>query len=181
MNEWVTDYQGFVNVGGRNLWMTFETGVATSWVMSVACFNDGCKRTPLFAGMFIPIIPPMIQIVDLLERGFLQIGTMLGLLGHSMISFAGAFCFGCPIAMAILEDPLSQTISEMSFNHSGAIGLGFWEDNQPQWLNPMDPALSMIKFMMCGNICAYTLLITLSVVLHITDPFLKVARLVWNS
>ena len=34
-NEYVSDYQAYVMVGGGNMWMTLESGVATSWVRSV--------------------------------------------------------------------------------------------------------------------------------------------------
>ena len=45
--EMVGEYQAFASVGGKKLWMTLETGVATTWVMSAACFTLGCKKTPL--------------------------------------------------------------------------------------------------------------------------------------
>ena len=46
----------------------------------------------------------------------------------------------------------AMVIGEMSFNHSGSIGFGFWEDNLPSFLNVKDPALDILKFQMCGNI-----------------------------
>ena len=47
---------------------------------------------------------------------------------------------------------LGDIIGEMSFNHSGAVGLGFWTDNMPNWLVPKDPALDVLKYMSTGVI-----------------------------
>lgn len=32
-------------------------------------------------GLFIPTIPPMFVVIDLLERGLMQIGSMMGCVG----------------------------------------------------------------------------------------------------
>lgn len=59
----------------------------------------------------------------------------------------------------------------MSYNHTGAIGFAYWEENWPvsdvpdllpafstgssltqNWLNIRDPMLSVLDFMRCGNI-----------------------------
>jgi hypothetical protein len=38
------------------------------------------------------------------------------------------------------------------FNHTGSVGLGFWEDNEPTHTVIKDLALEIMRFMMCGNI-----------------------------
>lgn len=52
--EYISDFQANVNIGGKKLWVTLDTGLAVTWVMSAACFMDGCKKVPMFGGMFIP-------------------------------------------------------------------------------------------------------------------------------
>lgn len=44
-NEMVSDYQSYVSVGGAPMWMNLDTGTSCSWVMSKACFLDGCLET----------------------------------------------------------------------------------------------------------------------------------------
>jgi hypothetical protein len=122
MKKQVSDYQAFVNVGGNNLWMNLDTGTSTSWVMTVACFTETCKETKLFSGVWWPAFPPLPTIIDLLQRGFFQIGAMLGLLGHSPTNLAGSFVLGCPMIIGFLD--LGDVIGGMSYNHTGAIGLG---------------------------------------------------------
>lgn len=148
--ESVSEYQAYVVVGGAPLWMTLETGVATTWVMSAACFHMGCTKVPLFMGMFIPIVPPALVPIDQFEGGMAKEGVMSGFLGHSFVNLAGVPIVGAPIAMAILDKGFK--IGEMSFNHTGAVGLGFWEDNMPNWIAMKDPALMVLTFMRCGNI-----------------------------
>jgi hypothetical protein len=83
--EMVSDYNAYVLVGGSKLWMNFDTMTATTWVMSAACFTEGCKKTPLFAGMFIPIIPAALLPLDLFQRGIAQEGGIKMILGHSVV------------------------------------------------------------------------------------------------
>ena len=92
--------------------------------MSKACFLDGCLEAELFAGMFIPAIPPMFVVIDLLERGLMQIGSMMGFLGHTMMTVAGSSIMGAPVAMGIID---IGNIGPMSYNHSGAVGFAHWE------------------------------------------------------
>jgi len=134
--EMVSDYQAFVSVGGRKLWMNLDTGTACSWAMSAACFMEGCLDVQLFLGAFIPTIPPQFVIIDLLERGFMQIGSMAGFLGHTMMRLAGTFVMGAPLAMGILD---IGNIGETTYNHSGNIGFGYWEEAWANWLLPRDP------------------------------------------
>ena len=67
--DMVSDFQAFCKIGGSELWMTLETGVGTTWVMSKACFTEGCKKTELFSGAFLPAMPPQFVPIDLFERG----------------------------------------------------------------------------------------------------------------
>ena len=149
-DDWVSDYQAFVVVGGLKMWMTLDTAVATTWVISKICFMQNCIEDRLFVGAFIPSIPPSFVVLDLFERGLLQLGAIFGLLGHTYVNLAGSHVIGCPIAMGILD--LGQIVGPDGFNHTGSIGLGFWEDNLPNWIMFMDPALSLITFLKCGNI-----------------------------
>ena len=133
------------------MWLTLETGVATTWVVSMACYamTPGCKKTKLFSGMFIPFIPPAPVVVDLFSRGLLGLGAIIGVLGHSLVVLGSTPIVGAPIALGMVDMGI---LGSDSFNHTGAIGLGFWEENWPNWLVPMDPALSCYQFMMTGNI-----------------------------
>eukprot|EP00939_MAST-03C_sp_MAST-3C-sp1_P002137 g2137.t1 len=149
-NEYVSDYQAYVMVGGGTMWMTLETGVATSWVMSMACFTQGCKKTKTYIGMFLPAMPPLFTPIDMFERGLLQLGAMFGMMGHTMMSVAGFFSFGTPFVMGLLD--FGDIIGESSYNHTGAIGLAFWEDNMAHYLTVMDPMSDLITFMKTGNI-----------------------------
>ncbi len=149
--DMVSEYQVMASVGGKQLWMQLETMTATTWVVSAACFTPGCQATPLFGGMFIPFIPPAFVKQDMLRAGLTQMGAIFGFLGHSFVDLAGQNVIGAPIMMGIID--LGMVLGGgMSYNHSGAIGLGFWEDNLPNWFIPKDPGLDIIKFMMCGNI-----------------------------
>ena len=136
-------------IGGKNLWVTLDTGLAVSWVMSAACFMDGCKKVPLFGGMFIPQMPPVVAPVDLLEAGIFQIMSVIGIGGHSLISIAGKFVLGAPIHMGILD--LGQ-VGHMGFNHTGKVGLAYWEETWPWDLQIIDPMLAMFDFMRCGSV-----------------------------
>ena len=149
-DDWVSDYQAFVIVGGLEMWMTLDTAVATTWVVSRACFMQNCLEDRLFLGAFIPSIPPNFVVIDLFERGLLQLGSIFGLLGHTYVNLAGSHVIGCPIALGIID--LGQIVGPDGFNHTGSIGLGFWEDNLPNWITFMDPALSLLTFLKCGNI-----------------------------
>ena len=150
-DDWVSEYQSEVVVGGGKMWMTLESGVATTWVVSMACYamTGGCKETKLFAGMFIPFIPPGMVQIDMFSRGLLGLGAISGILGHSLVVLGSSAIVGAPIAMGILDMGI---LGSDSFNHTGAIGLGFWEENMPDWLTQKDPALSVGQFMMTGNI-----------------------------
>ncbi len=132
------------------MWMTLDSSVATTWVISRICFMQNCLEDRLFVGAFIPVIPPQFVVVDLFERGLLQLGAIFGLLGHTYVNLAGQASIGCPIAMGILD--IGQIVGPDGFNHTGSIGLGFWEDNLPNWITFMDPALSILTFLKCGNI-----------------------------
>ena len=149
--DMVSEYQVLASVGGKELWMQLETMTGTTHVMSGACFTPGCQETPLFGGLFIPFIPPAFVKNDLLRAGLTQMGAVYGFLGHSMVDLAGQNVFGAPIMMGIIDMGFI-TGGALSYNHTGAIGLGFWEDNMPNWFVPKDPGLDIITFMMCGNI-----------------------------
>ena len=149
-NEYVSHYQAYVMVGGGMMWMTLETGVATSWVMSAACFTESCKKVKTYMGMMMQAMPPLFTPIDMFERGLLQIGALFGMLGHTMMSVAGFFSFGTPFVMGLLD--MGDIIGENSYNHTGAVGLAFWEDNMISWLNVMDPMSDLCTFMKTGNI-----------------------------
>ena len=149
-DDWVSDYQAFVVVGGLTMWMTLDSAVATTWVVSKICFMPNCLEARTFVGAFIPSIPPSFVVLDLFERGLLQIGAIFGLLGHTYVNLAGTHVIGCPLAMGILD--IGNIVGPSGFNHTGSIGLGFWEDNLPNWILFMDPALSLLTFLKCGNI-----------------------------
>ena len=51
----------------------------------------------------------------------------------------GFFSFGTPFVMGLLD--MGDIIGENSYNHTGAVGLAFWEDNMISWLNVMDPTV----------------------------------------
>jgi hypothetical protein len=146
-NDMVSDYNAFIKVGGNKLWMTIDSSTSTSWVMSMACFTDGCQQVKIFAGAFIPAIPPGPVPIDLLEAGIFQILSMIGLNGHTLVS-GGTSVMGAPVIVGILD---LGTINPMSFNHSGTIGLAYWEDNWPWQLLILDPMLSIMDFQRCGN------------------------------
>eukprot|EP00941_MAST-03F_sp_MAST-3F-sp1_P001761 g1761.t1 len=148
--EFQSDYQAYINVGGMTMWMNLETGVGCSWVVSMVCFSLGCSQTKLFIGAFIPKIPPMFAIIDMFERGLIFEGTLMGFLGHTFMSIAGVPMIGAPIAMALFD--LGQTLGENSFNHTGSVGLGFWEDNMINWLIINDPSMDVLTFMRVGNV-----------------------------
>lgn len=107
-------------MGGAPLWMTLETGVATTWAMSGACFHKGCLSMPLFAGMFIPMVPPKMVIIDQFERGLAKDGVLQGILGHSIVILGGLPIVMCPIAMGIMDK--GTVHGEMSFNHCACRG-----------------------------------------------------------
>ena len=60
------------------------------------------------------------------------------------MDLAGNYVLGCPIAMGIIDK--AEVIGEMSYNHTGAIGLGFWEDNLAPWLQVRDRTESYTKY-----------------------------------
>ena len=49
-----------------------------------------------------------------------------------MVDLAGQNVLGAPIMMGIMDMGMI-TGGALSTNHTGAIGLGFWEDNMPTW------------------------------------------------
>jgi hypothetical protein len=63
--------------------------------------------------------------------------------------FGGKFILGAPIEMGILD---LGNIGPETYNHTGAIGFAFWEENWPQLLTPRDPALSVLDFLRCGSV-----------------------------
>jgi len=144
----VSDYNAFVKVGGNKLWMTIDTSTSTTWVMSMACFTKGCAKVKMFAGGFIPALPPGPFPIDLLEGGIFQILSMVGINGHTMVN-AGASVVGAPFMFGILD---LGTINPMSFNHTGTVGLAYWEENWPWQLLIIDPMLSLLDFQRCGSI-----------------------------
>ncbi|KAA0156600.1 hypothetical protein FNF29_00711 [Cafeteria roenbergensis] len=146
-NEMVSDYNAMVSVGGSKLWMTIDTSTSTTWVMSMACFTVGCSKVKIYAGAFIPALPPGPFPIDLLEAGLFQILSMVGINGHTMVN-AGASVMGAPFMFGILD---LGTINPMAFNHSGTVGLAYWEDNWPWQMVIMDPMLSVLDFQRCGN------------------------------
>jgi hypothetical protein len=116
----VSDYNAFAKVGGAKLWMTIDTSTSTSWVMSMACFMLGCQKVEIFAGGFLPALPPGPFPIDLLEAGIFQILSMVGMNGHTMTN-AGSSIMGTPVMIGILD---LGHINPNVFNHSGTIGLG---------------------------------------------------------
>lgn len=82
----VSDYNAMVSVGGSKLWMTIDTSTSTTWVMSMACFTVGCSKVKIYAGAFIPALPPGPFPIDLLEAGLFQILSMVGINGHTMVN-----------------------------------------------------------------------------------------------
>ena len=70
------------------------------------------------------------------------------------------FSFGAPIALSMIDpdgflgpgDAGAMPSGMGTFNHSGAVGFGFWEENLPKWIQLKDPALAVIDFLKCGNI-----------------------------
>ena len=148
-NEHVSDYNANVKIGGSNMWMQLDTSTATTWVMSMACFTVGCAKVKMYSGMYIPAMPPMPAPIDLLEGGIFQILSMVGLDGHTMVDLGGVSSMGAPFQMGILD---LGTISPMSFNHTGRVGLAYWEENWPWQLLIIDPMLSVLDFMRCGSI-----------------------------
>ena len=60
------------------------------------------------------------------------------------MDLAGNYVLGCPIAMGIIDK--AEVIGEMSYNHTGAIGLGFWEDNLAPWLQVRGRTESYTKY-----------------------------------
>ena len=149
--EMTTDYQALGSVGGKKLWLTYDTMVSTSWVMTALCFLPGCFATPLFMGFWIPMFPMAMFVIDLFDRGLVMEGGLQGMVGHSLVQVGGQTILGAPLAIGLI-DMASMVIGEQSFNHSGSIGFGFWEDNLPMFLPVKDPALDILKFQMCGNI-----------------------------
>ena len=71
------------------------------------------------------------------------------MLGHTSVDLAGTMLSNAPVAMGIIDT--GDYIGEMSFNHTGALGLGFWEDNMPNWFLLIDPSLSLMAWQSCGN------------------------------
>ena len=82
----VSDYNAMVSVGGSKLWMTIDTSTSTTWVMSMACFTVGCSKVKIYAGAFIPALPPGPFPIVLLEAGLFQILSMVGINGHTMVN-----------------------------------------------------------------------------------------------
>lgn len=125
-------------MGGAPLWMTLETGVATTWAMSGACFHKGCLSMPLFAGMFIPMVPPKMVVIDQFERGLMKDGVLQGILGHSIVILGGLPIVMCPIAMGIMDK--GTVHGEMSFNHCACRGRvakarrGLWVEAAARWV-----------------------------------------------
>lgn len=89
--------------------------------------------------------------IDMFDRGLVMEGGMMGMVGHSLVQVGGQTILGAPLSVGLV-DMAAMVIGEMSFNHSGSIGFGYWEDNLPSFLNVKDPALDVLKFQMCGNI-----------------------------
>eukprot|EP00948_MAST-09A_sp_MAST-9A-sp1_P001965 g1965.t1 len=148
--DMTAEYQSEVHVGGKKLWMTIDTSQATTWVMTMACFTPGCQSVPLFLGFFIPFLPPKYVWIDMFQRGLTMMGTIPGFLGYSSVKLGGKTVIGAPIATGLMD--MAMVMGEMSFNHSGAVGLGMWTENMPNWLDFRNPALDLLQFMMCGNV-----------------------------
>lgn len=138
--QMVSDYNAFAKVGGAKLWMTIDTSTSTSWVMSMACFMLGCQKVEIFAGGFLPALPPGPFPIDLLEAGIFQILSMVGMNGHTMTN-AGSSIMGTPVMIGILD---LGHINPNVFNHSGTLGLGELVPNgDDSLLVPLSQAVSI--------------------------------------
>ena len=67
------------------------------------------------------------------------------------MDLAGNYVLGCPIAMGIIDK--AEVIGEMSYNHTGAIGLGFWEDNLAPWLQVRERTEKRYTNILIGVTC----------------------------
>ncbi|KAA0154005.1 hypothetical protein FNF29_02628 [Cafeteria roenbergensis] len=148
-NEHVSDFNAMVKVGGSDMWMILDTSTSTTWVMSVACFTVGCQKVKTYSGSFIPAMPPLPAPIDLLEGGLFQILSMVGINGHTSVNLGGVSVSGAPFQFGVLD---LGTLNPMAFNHTGVVGLAYWEENWPWQLIIIDPMLSILDFMRCGSI-----------------------------
>jgi hypothetical protein len=78
--------------------MNLETMTASTRAVSAACTDAGCKKLPLFDGLFIPMTPPMVNIELEKKQADAMSANLKGFLGQSVVNLAGTNVIGCPIA-----------------------------------------------------------------------------------